>query len=154
GDYGGNGFTSALYVDERGSARKIGIPDIVMNHLKVPQIFSGISVGGNEAGTEEIVARAVAAILIDRRRAKGHVYDAALLIDSEKAPNVNARAILPTVAGPGVMIFFARLGNGVERPDQLAGSHVPGTNVAGGTMRRIFLRSAAGDDEIFIHDWR
>src|SRR6185437_1397018 len=154
GNYGGNGFTSLLYVNERWSAREISVPDIVMDHLEVPQILSCVGVGCHEAGAEEIIACAVTAILVYGRRAEGHVYDTALFVDRQEAPDIDACAIFPTVVSPGVMILFARLGNGMERPGQLSGSHVPGADVAGRAMRRIFLRSTTSDDKVLVHDGR
>ena len=145
---GGNRPAALLHVDQRGRAGQVGVPDVVMHHLEVPQVLAGIRVGRDEAGAEEIVAGAIAAVLIDRRRAERHIDDAALGIDGDEAPDVDARTVLPAVAGPGVVVFFTRSGNRTERPDQLAGVDVPGAHVAGRPLRRILLGATAGDDEV------
>ena len=61
-----------------GRAGHIGVPDIVVDHLEVPQVLSGIRIRRNQAGAEKIVAGAVASILVHRRRAERHIDDAAL----------------------------------------------------------------------------
>ena len=76
--HGGNGPAALLHVDQRRRAGQIGVPDVVMHDLEVPQVLAGVRVGRDEAGAEQVVARAVAAVLVDRRRAERHVDDAAL----------------------------------------------------------------------------
>ena len=76
--HGGNRPAALLHVDERRRRREIGVPDVVMHDLEVPQILSGVGIGRDEAGAEQVVALAVAAVLVDRRRAERHVDDAAL----------------------------------------------------------------------------
>ena len=128
---GRNRPAALLHVDQRRRAGHVGVPDVVMDHLEVPQVLAGVRVGRHEAGAEEIVAGAIAAVLIDRRRAERHVDDAALRVHRDEAPDVDAGAILPAVAGPGVVVLLAGARNGMEGPHQLAGVHVPGAHVAG-----------------------
>ena len=89
GDDGGNGFAALRHVDERGCAGQVGIPNVMMDDLKVPQIFACVGIGRDQAVTEQIVADAVTAVLVDGRRAEGHVDNAALFVQGEEAPNVH-----------------------------------------------------------------
>src|SRR5690606_18707759 len=68
----------------------------------------------------------------------------------EEAPDVHAGALVPTVAGPGLVVWLALGGNRSKRPDERARVHVPRANVAGRTVRRILLRAPAGNDEVAI----
>ena len=99
---------------------------------------------------EEIVAGAIAAVLIDRGCAERHVDDAALDVDGDEAPDVDAGAILPAVARPRVVELLARLRNRSERPHQLAGSARPRPHIAQRPARRVLLVAAAGDDEVLV----
>ena len=51
------------------------------------------------------------------------------------------------------MELFAGLRDGVEGPDEFAGVEIPGADIAGRAVGWVLLRSAAGDDQIFIDDW-
>ncbi len=80
---GRNGLASLLHVDQGRRRCQVGIPDVVMHHLEVPQVFAGVRIRGNDAGAEEVVAGAVAAVLVNRWRAEWHVDDAALVVDGK-----------------------------------------------------------------------
>src|SRR4029453_7369604 len=98
---------SLLDVKQSRRPRQIGVPDVVVNDLEVPQVLSGIRIGCDEARAEEIVAFTIAAVLIHRRRAKWHVDDAALDVDGDEAPDVHPRPLLPALALPGVVVLLA-----------------------------------------------
>ena len=148
--HGGNRLAALLDVEKRWRGREVGIPDVVVHDLEVPQVLAGVRVGRDDARAEEIVAGAIAAVLIDRGRAERHVDDAALDVDGDEAPDVDARAILPAVARPRVVELLARLRNRSERPHQLAGVDVPGAHIAQRPPRRVLLVAAAGDDEVLV----
>ena len=76
--HGRNRPAALLDVDQRRRAPTVRVPDVVVHDLEVPEVLAGVRVGRDEAGAEEIVAGAIAAVLIDRRRAERHVDDAAL----------------------------------------------------------------------------
>src|SRR4026208_1397478 len=95
----------------------------------------GCCIRGNEASAEEVVPFAIATILIDRRRTKGHVDNAALDVDRNEPPDVDARSILPAFARPRVVVLLARAGNRVKGPHQFSGVNVPRAHVAGWTPR-------------------
>ena len=61
---GGNGPSVLTDVDERSGAGQIGIPDVMVNHLKVPEVLTGVRVGGDETRAEEIVTVPITAVTI------------------------------------------------------------------------------------------
>src|SRR5262249_37862350 len=103
----------------------------------MPQVLSGVRVGRDDARPEQIIASAVATVLIDRWRAEWHVDDAPLDVHRDEAPHVDAGSVLPTVGGPRVVVLFARARNRMKGPDQFAGVNVPGPHVACRTQRWI-----------------
>ena len=121
---------------------------------KCQRYFAGVGVGRHEARAEQVVAGAIAAVLIDRRRAERHVDDAAPGVDGEEAPDVDAAAVLPGLAGPGVVEALARLRHRAERPHQAPVVQIPRAHVAGGAAGRVLLRRAAGDHEVLVDDRR
>ena len=154
GGHGRNRAAALLHVEQHRRVGDVGVPDVVMHELEVPEILAGVGVGRDEARAEQVVALAIAAELIDRRRAERHVDDAALRVDGDEAPDVDAGAVLPAVARPGVVVLLAGSRDRMERPDQLAGVHVPRADVARRPERRILLRAPAGDDQVLEHDRR
>src|SRR5258706_12327448 len=85
-------------------ARQCTVPDVVVHALEMPQVLARIRVGRDETAAEQIVPFAVAAVLIDRRRAKRHVDDAARGVHGDEAPHIRARPLFPAVTGPGVVV--------------------------------------------------
>src|SRR6185503_6725398 len=83
-----------------------------------------------------------------------HVHDAALGVHGDQAPDVDARAALPAVARPRVVVLLAGSGDRAEGPGQLSGVNVPRAHIAGGTERRILLGTPAGDDQMLVHRGR
>ena len=76
------------------------------------------------------------------------------VVDGHQAPDVDAGALHPAVAGPRVVERLAGARHGVEGPHQLAVVDVPRAHVAGRALRRPFLRAAAGDDQVLVDDRR
>ena len=95
------------------------IPDIVMNHLEMPEALAGAGIERKQAIAEQIGALSVGAVEVVFGTADGNVDDAALLIDGEFAPGVCAADRFPGIFRPGVVSEFAGMRNGVEDPDQL-----------------------------------
>src|SRR6185437_4920107 len=83
-----------------------------------------------------------------------HIDDATLLVNREEAPDVDAGAVLPTLAGPSVVALLAFLRHRVEGPDELSRAHVPRAYIAGGTARRNFLSGAARDHQVLVDEGR
>ncbi|MNI51029.1 hypothetical protein D3C73_1057270 [compost metagenome] len=86
----GDGLTVLDHVEQGGRSLGVVIPDVMSNHLEVPDILARASIGCDDRTAEQIVARTVAAIAIVVRRAEGHVDDAAFGIDRHLTPDVDA----------------------------------------------------------------
>src|SRR5690606_35890503 len=110
----GNRLAPLLDVDQRRGRSQVGVPDVVPDDLEVPEVLARVGIGRHEAAAEQVVALAVAAILIDRRRAERQVDDAALVIDGHQAPDVDAGPVAPAVAGPRVVKGFTFAGHRLE----------------------------------------
>ncbi len=120
----------------------------------MPEVLSGVRVSGDETRAEEIVAVPITTVSIPRRRAEWHVDDAACDVHGEKAPHVDAGALLPALAGPRVVESFSGTRNRPERPHQRAGVNVPGPNITSRPAAWALLRLPAGDDEVAVHQRR
>src|SRR3954469_14341827 len=126
-----------------------------MHGLEVPEIFSSRSFHRHQAVAEQVRALMVAAIAVEGWRAEGQIGDAALLVDRQHVPDIDAGTLLPAVTVPTVVEFLTRPRNGMEGPGQLAGADVPGAHVPGRAFGRGFLRPAADDGEILVNvGWR
>ena len=114
----------AVMLHRRKLGRRVGIvvPNIVVNRLKVPKIFSGSRIQSKQAIGEKAVTRTVAAIQFVLGRCSREIYDAALLINRKFAPDVHPAHIFVSILGPGVVSHFARTRNRVEHPDQFSRS--------------------------------
>ena len=91
------------------------------------------------AVAEEVGADAIGAVEVVRGRAGGKVGDAALFVDGDFAPGVDAADVLPGVFRPGFVAEFAGVWDGVKSPDEFAGEDVVGAEVPGevlGSFRR------------------
>ncbi len=96
----------------------------------MPDAFAALGVQADEARGEQIVAGAVAAVEIVRRRAEGDVHIAQLLVAANNRPRVGAAGVLPRTVFPGLVAEFALLRDGMEGPQLLARAHIESANVA------------------------
>ena len=92
----------------------------------------------HEAVREEIVAGTIAAVEVEASGAERDERDAALLVDGDLAPVVNATRLLVRTFGPGVVPELTWMRNAVEDPGNLAGDHVVGLHVG---RRRVVPRA-------------
>ena len=136
-----------LHGEQLRAGDEVVVPEVVMDGLEVPQALAGARVEREQAVAEQVRADAVGAVEIVGRRAGREVGDAALLVDGDLAPGVGAADVLPGVLRPGVVAELARMRNGVERPDQLAGEDVVRAEIAG--RRSVaFAGRRAQDDQV------
>src|SRR5205823_14269158 len=104
---------------------QIVIPQIVMNELEVPLVLSGVRIDRNDRVTEEIGAGPIAAVVVSRGRAEGHIEDAACFIGGHvPAPNIRAGPVLPAIVEPGLVTGFAGLRYRLKLPQSRAGARV------------------------------
>src|SRR5260370_35430459 len=77
----GNGvdlFAATLYGEENGRSRKVAVPKIVVDALKMPDSFTGLRIQGEQAICEEIVTDTIGAVEIECGGAGRSVENSAL----------------------------------------------------------------------------
>ena len=135
---------------ELGRGGIVVIPNVVVHHLEMPEAAAGAGIEGQQAIGEEVRAVAVGAIEIVFGAGGGRVQDAAFFVERKFAPDVGAADSLPGVLGPGVVAELARVRDGVKGPDDLAGAHVEGADVAG--RRAVALVGGGAEDQQVFKD--
>src|SRR5579859_126521 len=124
----------------------VEIPDIVRDLLVIPLELAGIGIERDDAVGVEVGAFAGIAIEISRGIADAPIEQIQLGIIRAGEPG-GASARFPAIAGPGLVAFLARGGNGPETPGAAAGVDVESREIA--AMSGI----AAGDaDHHFVFD--
>ena len=83
--------------EELGRGGGVVVPEIVMDELVMPEALAGAEVEREDAVAEEIGAFAVAAVHVVSGRAEREIADAALLIDRDFAPGIDAADVRPGV---------------------------------------------------------
>ena len=124
--------------------RKIIIPQIVMDQLKVPQPLASARVQREQRIPEQVVALAIRAIKIVASGTQREVSDAALLVDGHLIPVVNAAHRFPGIRRPRVVSEFTGMRDHMERPHQLAGEDIVGVNVGGRGIVTVALPAGSG----------
>ena len=105
-----------------------------MHQLEVPFAFAGFDVECNQAGAEQVVARAEAAVKVDGGAVGRNVNDAAFLVGRQRCPGRNVAGPFPRVVFPGFVAKLARSRQYVEFPQELAGLLVVAKDVAGNVL--------------------
>ena len=147
----GNRAAVPFDVDQRGRGGQIEIPEIMMQPFQLARV----RIERDDRIAVEILAVAVGAVVIRRRRTDRRVHDAALDVDGEERPHVRAGAILPALALPRLHAWFARARHGVERPEQLAAPRIPPADVAVQPgARRLLAVVAARDHDALVDNRR
>src|SRR4030095_59934 len=81
---------------------------------------------------------------------KREVGDAALLVDRDLTPRVDAAGPLPGALRPGVVAELSWIGNRVKRPRELAGHDVVGAKIA--RRRAVAFAGLGSRDEQVLED--
>ena len=141
--------------DNQGRRRlQIIIPNIVMDHLVVPEEFAGCCVERHQRIPEESFALPVGAVEIIGRAAEGEKHHAALHIDRHDPPDIRSRAVLPIVSLPGVVTDFAGTRHRVKLPDQPPRPNIEGPDCAARPFRGKLLQPRSSYDEVLINGGR
>ena len=117
------------------------IPNVVMDHLEMPQAFAGARVQRQQAVGEQIRAVAIDAVEIVLRARRWARRRCRASRRPTSRSNVGAAHGLPCILRPGVVSELAGMRNGVKGPHQLSRAHIESADVAG---RRVVL----------LHWWR
>ncbi len=107
------------------------VPEIMVDFLEVPSIFSGRDLDGQDGGGEEVVTGPDAPVEIWTRIAGREVEQPQFRIYGRCVPD-RRPALFPRlrVLGPAVMTHLARTGYGVKSPHLLAVFGIVGCDVA------------------------
>src|SRR5205814_9329737 len=132
----------------RGSV--VVVPQIVMDHLEMPQPFPGSCVEGKQRRAKEIRAVAIGTVEIVGGRTEREVRDRPLLVDGELAPRVHAADVLPRILRPRLVSEFTGMWNRVELPHKLTGDDVECPQIAGG-RHVVLTRCRTKNDQVFEH---
>ena len=152
GDLGDGIDASALVADgdEVRRGGQVAVPEVVVDHLVVPDAVAGAGVEGDEGICVEVVSDAVAAPEVEGGGTGGAEDEAALLVEGEAGPDVGAAGVLIGGGWPGFVAGFTGLGNGVEAPDQFTGAEVIGADGTRGGRGRAFAQAHPDDEEIAV----
>src|SRR3954453_8556618 len=121
--------------------------------LKIPDPLSGLSLQRNQTIGKKVVANAIRPIKVERGRARGHVENARLGIESHACPVVGAPAGLPCSSGPAVIAVFAGMRNRVEAPAELACANLVSANVTR-RSRQCLGFATADEKQVLVNQWR
>ena len=78
------------------------LPEIVVDHLKMPDPLSCLSIDRYEAVRKKVMARTVTTEIGSSRGGKWHIYKAEFLVRAEAAPRSQVPGIFPRVLTPRV----------------------------------------------------
>ena len=109
----------------------------------MPDPLAGGGVEAHDALREEVVAEAVAAVVVVGRGAQRQVDVAQLGVGGQHAPGVGRARVGPRAVLPRLVAELAGLGDGVKLPQLLPGAHVEAAHVAG----RVELVAGAVEDD-------
>lgn len=124
-----------------------------MDCLKVPTKLAGRRIECQQRIGIAIVARPVRTIEVGRGRSRRGKDDPALFIKRHASPVIGTARRVSGIRGPMLRPRLAIAGNGLERPAQLAGTHVECANVSG-SARCSFAGAEPCDDQVAVNDPR
>ena len=141
-----------VHVHHETPAGHVVVPQRVVHELVVPLPAAGLDVDGHHALRVEVVAEAVAAVLVDGRRLDGQIDEARLGVSRELGPGADVARPLPGAVLPRLVAGLARVGNRVEAPHLLARARIEGPDGALG-VRAVDVAQAlehrrADDDDV------
>src|SRR5262249_30695295 len=126
----------------------IGVPEIVMNGLEMPEPLSRPRIEREQTIRVEIIAVPIAAIELVLGRSGRHVHRPPLHVHGDFAPHIDAAHVFVGVLGPGFISVLAWARDRVEYPDELAREDIESANIARwGEV--TFAGRAAKDDQVF-----
>ena len=126
-------------VEQDRRRRRVVVPDVVLDQLLVPDPLAGLHVQRDDAGAEQVVAGAEAAVVVDGRAVGRDVDQAARRVGRHRRPRRHVAGPAPRVVLPGLVAELARPRDHVELPHEL-----PGLDVVGRGCRRARSRPASG----------
>src|SRR5260221_3871361 len=129
----------------------------MVHELEVPLAHAGLQIDGDERLGEQVVARPVAAVGVDRRRFHREVDEAQLRIDGDLRPDAVVAGPRPRFLFPRAVAEFAGRWNRIEAPDLFTGARVERADQTLG-VRAVAVPEALGhrrpDDDHVADDGR
>ena len=113
-----DGFTVDLNIEQLGSVRVVKIPNVVVNHLEVPDPPTCFRIQRDEAGTKEVTARAVAAVIVIGWRVCWDIDQAQVRVCRQWRPSRDVTRVSIGICLPGVVPKLTFLREDVEPPKQ------------------------------------
>ena len=89
---------------------------------------------GHEGIGEQVVAEAVAAIIVGHRRSDRQIDQPQLFIRAHQGPDIGAAGVFPGVVWPGIVAKLAGMGDCVENPAHLARARIESAHMTGGRL--------------------
>src|SRR5262249_14310899 len=129
-------------------------PQVMMDHLEVPDELAGLGIECEQAVRIQIVARPLATILGHGRSTRWHIQNPETLVDRQRRPRGHVAHVCPGPPGVGFVH--------VELPDQLSSSYIERADVFGSrpgveaAVPVAFVTSAAiatENDDIADDQW-
>src|SRR5262249_12001247 len=109
-------------VEQHHRARRVVVPDVVVDLLEVPDVFAGLRLQRDHRRAEQIVALAHRAVVVGSAVARREVNEPELWIEGGRVPDRGASAHRVVRAGwPRVAAEFAGSRQRVPAPPDLAG---------------------------------
>ena len=129
-----------------------------MNELVVPLAFAGLEVNGHQRFAEQVVAKAMTAVVIGSGRFHGQIHQTEVRIGRHLGPDAGIAVEIGGVVFPRVITKLAFERDGVEGPDDLARLHVEGADqtlgVVVGVDGHAFFEGGAHHDGVFHNQRR
>src|ERR1700730_16919833 len=102
-----------------------------MNRLEVPHPLAGLGLQTDEALGEQVVPRAIDAVIITAWRGRRQVDVIEVRVVCHPAPDVRAAVQLGRIAQPRVVTELAGLGDRVEGPQTFPRASIEGMDASG-----------------------
>ena len=119
-------------IDEVGRSRQIVVPHPVVGGLEVPDALARSGVEADEALGEEIVSRAVPAVVVVGRGAHRQIDIAQFGIGAHQGPDIGVSSVFPRAVFPSLVTEGPFLWDGFKDPLLCAGAHVEAAHIAWG----------------------
>ena len=123
---------SDIDIDEVGRSRQIVVPHPVVGDLEVPDALARSGIQADEALGEEVVARAVPAIVIVSRGAHWQIDITQFGIGAHQGPDVGVAGVFPRAVFPGLVAKGTFLWDGFKDPLLGTSAHVEAAHIAWG----------------------
>ena len=129
-DHRGNLYPVHRQIHEHGRRREVVVPLVALVDLEVPPPLARLHVEREQAAAEQVVARPMACIRLDRRGVRHEVDESQLRVGGRGSPRRHVSRPHPGVVLPGLMAELPRPGDHVELPETLSRSGVKPHDVA------------------------